>query len=211
MAIGNAREFDDWADRYDESVQSEDGFPFRGYHAATNRAVALAGAEPSSRILDLGTGTGNLARRFVDLGCRVWGIDFSQAMLQRARIKVPEARLAQADILGSWPEEFRGRFDRIVSGYVFHHFDLEEKVDLLARLKRDHCEHGGRIVVADISFPTKDALSRARARYADSWDEEHYWVAAEILPACERAGLAVQYEKVDELAAVYVVRTSAAA
>ncbi|MCX6093275.1 MAG: hypothetical protein NTY63_00410 [Candidatus Bipolaricaulota bacterium] len=60
--------FDTWADRYDEAVNSGVGFPFAGYEATLDRVAALATAGPGSRVLDVGIGTGNLARRFVDLG-----------------------------------------------------------------------------------------------------------------------------------------------
>jgi putative AdoMet-dependent methyltransferase len=200
----DAREFDDWADRYDESVRSRDDFPFHGYENVLSRVVNTAAAEPSNWILDLGIGTGNLAKHFVDLGCQVWGIDFSQEMLSQAKAKLPEVHLTQANLLDSWPKEISHRFDRIVSAYVFHHFDLAEKVKLLVRVGRDHCAVAGRIVVADISFPTSDALAQARIKWREYWDEEHYWVANEAILACEEAGFSVWYEQLVEFAGVFV-------
>jgi putative AdoMet-dependent methyltransferase len=126
-------------------------------------------------------------------------------MLSFAKTKVPDAHLAQAHLLGSWPEEFDQRFDRIVSGYVFHHLVLTDKVNLLVRLCRERCTTAARIVVADISFPTMDALRQERIRSRDKWDEEHYWIADEAIPACERAGLRVRYNQVDDFAGVFVI------
>ena len=65
--------FDNWADSYDEAVQSDRGFPFAGYEATLDRVAALACAKPSLRALKLGIGTGNLARRssISDLRCGV--------------------------------------------------------------------------------------------------------------------------------------------
>ena len=209
MGFEDSREFDEWAENYDEAVRSEHEFPFIGYRRVLDRVVELAGVSPPCRILDLGIGTGNLAERFLDNGCRVWGIDFSSRMLDIARVKVPTAQLAQASILDPWPEHFRGRFDLLVSAYVFHHFVLPEKIEMLTRFAREHCEIGGRIVLADLSFPTRDALDQARVRWSKVWDEEHYWVAEEAIPACERAGLHVQYEQVVECAGVFVFETSA--
>jgi len=37
------------------------------------------------RIPGLGISTSNLARRFLALGCELWGVDFSLAMLAKAR------------------------------------------------------------------------------------------------------------------------------
>ena len=204
MGSEDSREFDRWADHYDESVHARDDFPFRGYEAALRQVVAEAAVKPPCRVLDLGIGTGNLAKRFVDLGCQVWGIDFSRKMLSLAQTKVPEAHLAQADLLGAWPKALHQRFDRIVSGYAFHHFPLPEKINLLVRLCSEYCAIDARIVIADISFPTTDALRQERIRSKELWDEEHYWVAEEAIPACERSGLCVRYNQVDDFAGVFV-------
>ena len=171
------------------------------------RVVALAAAQSTSSVLDLGIGTGNLARHFVEMGCAVWGIDFSPGMLELARTHLPGVRAAQADVLGPWPAEFCRRYDRVVSAYLFHHFEQAEKVDLLVRLVRDCTTVGGRVVVADIAFGTAKALDDARARYAAAWDEEHFWVAERDMPACERAGLRVRYEQVVDVAGVIVVQS----
>lgn len=208
MALGSPREFSQWSDSYDADVRGIAGFPFGGYESALARVVELAAAGPSTSVLDLGIGTGNLAMHFVAMGCSVWGMDFSDGMLALARAKLPDVPLARADILGSWPEEFRQRYDRIVSAYVFHHFELKEKLDLLVRLGRDHCARSGGILIADVAFPTGAALDQARERWADSWDEEHYWVADRDVPACERVGLDVSYERIGEFTGVFSVRQS---
>lgn len=197
-------EFDEWAGQYDDSVRGREDFPFLGYESVLKRVIDLSAARPPCSVLDVGIGTGNLARHFVDLGCEVWGIDFSANMLDLAKAKLPELHLIQADLLAAWPDEVSRRFDLIVSAYVFHHFELREKVSLLTRLGRDHCAQGGRIVVADISFPTRHALDEARTRWQSVWDEEQYWVAEEAVPACERAGLVVRYEQMVEFAGVFL-------
>jgi putative AdoMet-dependent methyltransferase len=62
------------------------------------------------------------------------GLDFSADMLAIARQKVPQARFAQADLLGEFPEEFQRRFDRVIATYVFHEFPLSKKISLLESL-----------------------------------------------------------------------------
>ena len=208
MAIGSPGEFDDWAEHYDAAVCGSDLFPFRGYDEVLRRLVDLAGVRPGTTVLDLGVGTGNLARQFAARGCQVWGIDFSARMLALARAKLPDVRLAQLDILDPWPVEFCRRYDRVVSAYVFHHLERTEKVDLLARLTRDHCTENARILVADIAFPTSGALDRARVRWADVWDEEHYWIVDRDLSACARAGLDVSFEPVTDFSGVFTLSTS---
>ena len=123
-----AGHFDAWADQYDRSVHEATGFPFAGYEAVLQEVVRQAAVAAGSCVLDLGTGTGNLARLFAAQGCEVWALEFSAKMCERALAAVPGIRCAQVDILGPWPEDFRRRFDGIVSAYVFHHFDLATKV-----------------------------------------------------------------------------------
>lgn len=197
--------FDDWAERYDCSVQSATGL-HEGYERVLAQVVRFADARPGMRVLDLGVGTGNLAQRFVALGCKVWGLDFSPAMLDKARAKVPQARLVQMDLLQDiWPKELaQGRFDRIVSTYVFHEFDLATKVHLLENLAREHLIDQGQIVVGDVAFPSLQALQHAGA---DHWDEdEHYWVADEAIAACEAAGFQASYKQVSSCGGVFVFR-----
>jgi putative AdoMet-dependent methyltransferase len=205
MEPDRVRLFNEWAGGYDRSVQAGQDFPFTGYDALLDGVVFLADARAGHQILDLGIGTGNLAKRFVDLGCRVSGIDFSSKMLALAREKVPEVRLAEADISGPWPAEFAGRYDRIVSAYAFHHFDLQQKVALLQRLGESHLTPGGLVVVGDICFPTEESLVEARARAGDRWDDsESYWVATEAIAASERVGLSVRHCQVSGCAAAFV-------
>ncbi len=84
MSDGNAFSpdaFDAWADSYDQDVVSQDVFPFAGYQRVLDTVVMLAGAQPGMSVLDLGTGTANLALRFAALGCDLWCTDFSAPML----------------------------------------------------------------------------------------------------------------------------------
>ena len=60
----------------------------------------LAGAGlASGTIVDLGCGSGILARRVSDAGYEVLGVDVSAAMLEIARLEAPLARFVQAPLL----------------------------------------------------------------------------------------------------------------
>jgi ubiquinone/menaquinone biosynthesis C-methylase UbiE len=62
--------FERWAERYDQSVQSEEGL-FASYNLVLNEVVRSAQIKIGMRVLELGIGTGNLAQKFVALGCEV--------------------------------------------------------------------------------------------------------------------------------------------
>ena len=203
--------FDAWAADYDADITSEEGFPFAGYERVLERVVQRTVSQPVPpqaalsqspvRVLDLGTGTGALASRLAALHAEVWGLDFSSQMLLKARENVPDATFLQADLLSDWPP--LSRFDRVVSSYVLHEFDLEAKVSILARCAQ-HLKADGKIVIADIAFPNIDILEAARERWRDVWDEgEHYWAADEALAACEGAGFTGSFEQVSLCGGVF--------
>jgi putative AdoMet-dependent methyltransferase len=197
--------FDRWSETYDRGVLDESGL-HEGYDEVLETVVRAADVRPGMRVLDLGIGTGNLAQRFLALGCVVWGVDFSPAMLAKARSKLPEVALVQADLRGEWPSALSGPFDRIVSTYVLHEFGLERKVALLRHLV-DHClVPQGRIVIGDVAFESVQARTDAGA---DHWDEEeHYWAADETRAACAPVGLTLTYTQVSSCGGVYVFARS---
>jgi ubiquinone/menaquinone biosynthesis C-methylase UbiE/predicted N-acetyltransferase YhbS len=199
------RLFDRWAEDYDATLAPA-GFPFDGYDRVLDEVVRLAEVKPRMQVLDLGIGTGNLAIRFVQAGCAVWGMDFSAEMLTKARAKLPNGVLLQADLLGDWPMELQRRFDRVVSAYVLHEFDLGTKVRLLHRIAAHHLAAGGRIVIADIAFASVADRAQASQQWADSWDaDEFYWAADEAGAACARVGLHVTYRQISSCGGVFTL------
>ena len=75
---------------------------------------------------------------------------------------------------------------------------------LLLGLTGRHLAARGRIVVGDIAFPTIGTRDEARRRWADLWDqEEYYWAADEAAEACERAELQVTYKQMSSCGGVF--------
>ena len=72
-----------------------------------------------ARVLDVGTGTGQVAAAIAQRGGNPVGIDFSEAMLKEARRRQPGIafQLASAETLPFANEEF----DAVVGNFVLHH------------------------------------------------------------------------------------------
>jgi putative AdoMet-dependent methyltransferase len=200
-------EFDPWADTYDHDVANLNRFPFDGYEQALKTVVNLAAPESGMSVLDIGTGTGNLALRFAAHGCDLWCTDFSEAMLMKAREKLPQAHFVQHDLRADWPAELERRFDRIISAYVFHHFDLQGKVNLCRKLVNQYVAPGGKLVIADLSFQDQKEMAIFAQSVGDLWEAEPYWLVEESVPALEGAGLKVKYVKASGCAGVYCLTT----
>ena len=107
------------------------------------------------RILELGIGTGETARRVLRLhpGAHVVGIDASAKMLARARLALPAADLRVARLEDALPA---GPFDLVVSALAVHHLDAAGKVDLFDRVGTS-LRPGGRFVMGDVIVPDDPA------------------------------------------------------
>ena len=198
-------EFDPWAESYDHDVTSLNKFPFAGYEQALDTVVNLSAPKAGMYVMDIGTGTGNLALRFAKRGCELWCIDFSEPMLEKAREKLPQAHFILHDLRANWPAELELLFDRIVSAYVFHHFDLNGKVNLCKELVTRHLKPNGRLVIADLSFQNQKKMDAFADSVGELWEAEPYWLAEESLPALENANLNVNYAPVSVCAGVYSI------
>jgi demethylmenaquinone methyltransferase/2-methoxy-6-polyprenyl-1,4-benzoquinol methylase len=130
------------------------------HHRWRARAVDLARVGAGSRVLDVATGTGDLAielSRRVRPSGEVLGSDFSEGMLDRARAKAGTTAgigFEWADAMAlPYPDR---SFDAATVGFGARNFeDLGRGLAEMARVVRP----GGRVVVLEITTPTRAPLA----------------------------------------------------
>ena len=119
------------------------------------QAVADATDElEAARILDLGAGTGETARRVLEKhpGARVVLVDASAKMLAAAREALAADRIEQIVVRRLEEPLPDGPFDLIVSALAIHHLESAGK-RLLFRRIGELLADGGRFVMADVFAP----------------------------------------------------------
>lgn len=118
------------------------------------RALAAAGVPPDGSILDVATGTGDIAllarRQFP--GSRVVGTDLTPAMLTQAQRKAGEQILPWVVSDGLALAFADHTFDAVTSGFMMRNVpDIEQAFAEQARVVRS----GGRVVCLEMTWPRR--------------------------------------------------------
>jgi tRNA threonylcarbamoyl adenosine modification protein (Sua5/YciO/YrdC/YwlC family) len=142
------------AGTYAEEIRSD----LPAYDALQEELAGASGAG-ARRILELGIGTGETARRLLARhpDAVLVGIDENEGMLAVAHESLPEARidLRVARIEDELPS---GPFDLVASALCVHHLDGAAKADLFGRV-RDALIPDGLFVLGDVVVPVDPAAA----------------------------------------------------
>ena len=128
-------------------------------------AVAELGLPPGARVLDVATGTGDLALAAAAAGARVTGVDFAPSMLRRARAKAAASGRALAvQVARAEALPFAGAaFDGVVSAFAMRNVRpfLDDVLGEMARVLRP----GGRVAILEFSAPRAPIVRFGHALY----------------------------------------------
>lgn len=120
------------------------------------KVIRLAGLKPNASLLDLGSGTGDLAREALaqQPTARVTAADFTLEMMRAGRKTDDPFSWAAADALAlPFPAE---KFHAVVSGFL-----MRNVVDSLQALREQYrvLKPNGRIVILDTTRPRRNLFS----------------------------------------------------
>ena len=186
------------------------------YGARADVAFYLEEAEragASSRVLELGCGTGRLTLPLAQAGHEVTGIDLSPAMLARARAKLAappssvrdRVTLLEGDVsrieLSETPS-----FDLVVAPFrVLQHFvAIADQLDVLAGARR-RLRPGGRLVL-DVFNPNYASMTRDRSLEVEDTPEQAL-SDGRTLRRTVRVTAVRWVEQVSDVELIYHVRT----
>jgi len=156
------RFFAKWSPVYD-LFAAPIGFAYRA-------AVRAAGAAPGRLLLDVCTGTGEIARRAARAGADVVAIDLTPGMLERAKAKAGRLgvrfELADAREL-PFPAN---AFDAVLLSFALHDMPRPVRLQVLAECAR---VARGRVIVLDYAFP-RGGFARRLSVASLAWYETAY-------------------------------------
>jgi len=173
--------FDAIGARYDEAFPDKEG-------QLDCIERLLAGLAPGARVLDAGAGTGlPTARRLVDGGCTVTCVDFSAAMLDLARVNVPEATFVLGDFLDV--PDAPARYEAVTAFFsllMLPRAQIDEALRLFHRVLTPE----GRLAVAMVEADVDDMP----IPFLGDWMRVTGYLRGPWLTVLEQAGFAVEWE-----------------
>jgi len=162
---------------------------------------------PGSYVLDVGTGTGDLARALARQGTRVLGVDFSPRMIRAAQEKFSgrTGMAFQTADASNLPFE-ANHFDGVVSGFVLRNLYKGGVLGPSFRNFHRVLKPLGRMVHLELTRPPKGILSVGHKLYLSSilpligktmfgrrWPKNYLSETIEVFPRpaemCQRIGI----------------------
>lgn len=153
--------------------------------------LALVAARPGERILDAACGTGRYCRHFCKTGAHAVGVDFSEAMLERARMALPHVSVLRADLETRLPFG-DGVFDKVNCAQALKHIaDIQHVLREFSRVIRT-----GGTVTFSVTHPDMRwegyELSCKPSFILSAESEIHPYAFRDYETAIRRAGLNLQ-------------------
>jgi len=182
------RSFNQWARFYDSFVAL---FRLKGVRRAT---VEMSGAQPGDRVLDVCTGTGDVALEFAKKCDDVTGIDLSSEMLAIARKKDKDNRVRFLQMDATRLDFADKEFDISAISFGLHDMPPEVREEALREIGRVTKR---KIVIVDYNPPPNRLLRAIYTALVSLWESKYFpeFARSDFEGLLTRCGLQVEREK----------------
>jgi ubiquinone/menaquinone biosynthesis C-methylase UbiE len=187
-------------DRFTRTAEVFGNFVLQERAAEADKLSRFVEAAAHHRAADLACGPGTLALRFAPSVRWVCGLDFTPAMVLRARGTAASQQLANVDFARGDAQSVPfadGAFDLAVTSYSLHHIPHPSRVVReMARIVKP----GGRVGVLDIRVPEDSRVAEVSNQIERLRDPSHTRTLArsEFEKIFAEAGLAVTHIELEE-------------
>ncbi|WP_070000002.1 pyridoxal-phosphate dependent enzyme [Cellulosilyticum sp. I15G10I2] len=198
--------FDGWADAYDATVADKDGEyqeVFINYQAILKQTVKQIDQPEGAKVLDIGSGTGNLAYVASLANYAVTGIEPNQKMRKLAADKYPSIYFIEGSFLNiPVPDK---SVDAIICSYAFHHLSDDEKGEAI-NIFASKLKPSGKVVIADTMYRSpedgeailQDALSKGYHNLANDLQTEFYTTHTVLKGLFTHVGFSITFEQMNK-------------
>lgn len=154
-------------------AQHRHGLPKQFFEELAREKILI----PNTEILDIGTGTGDIARNFAKLGCKVTAIDPSVAMIEQAKQLDGNCNL-QINYRVGTAEDIQlpsHHFDAVTAVQAYHWFNSSLALKEIARVLK----YNGQFVIASYDWKSKTGASwiteSTIRNYNPNWKEIDFY------------------------------------
>lgn len=198
--------FDSWADAYDQTVYDQKGEyheVFDNYQGILEETVIEIAKYPGATVLDIGSGTGNLAYIAKLADYNVIGIDPNKKMREISKEKFPNIDFVEGGFLNI--PQGNNSIDAIISSYAFHHLSDEDK-KLAALLFSTKLKANGKVIIADTMYSSEndkitfieDSIGKNYTSLAEDLETEFYTTHQVLTEIFTYAGFSVAYKQMNK-------------
>ncbi|MDQ0659874.1 methyltransferase domain-containing protein [Paenibacillus sp. W2I17] len=177
---------------------------YHNYDEALEQTAHWISPALGEKGLDIGTGTGNLARKLLQHGADMTAIDQSREMLRRCRTKYPEMHVKLGNFLALPFADHS--FDFVVSSFAFHHLSPDQQLLALQEMQRVLTSRG-RIGLTDLMFVDvthrdsyiRQAETTGHEEQLRALRERHFPLLSELCSWLEQQGYVTKHMRHNEL------------
>jgi ubiquinone/menaquinone biosynthesis C-methylase UbiE len=159
-------------------------------------AVRASGVMPGERVLDVCTGTGELALAFARAGARAAAIDLARGMLRVCKHKANGSPLHMLETDATCLPFGDNAFDIVTLSLGLHHMPEAAQLQVMSEMTRLARR---RVVFIEWHAPRNPRWRTPWGRLIKLMDESEYiqhWVHQDFPATCQKAGLQVEDERV---------------